>query len=126
MGGLIEFQTGQIADIGSQTLNQKSQWDAIWESTRARISATASEALDVATGSSLQERNDEYHRKSALYSQNVQQQGQAVNQIGSIASETNARMVASASDSRRASARRCRASSTFIGRAGSAVPASCR
>ena len=42
MGGLIEFQTGQIADIGSQTLNQKSQWDAIWESTRARISATAS------------------------------------------------------------------------------------
>ena len=83
MGGLIEFQTGQIADIGSQTLNQKSQWDAIWESTRARISATASEALDVATGSSLQERNDEYHRKSALYSQNVQQQGQAVNQIGS-------------------------------------------
>ena len=34
MGGLIEFQTGQIADIGSQTLNQKSQWDAIWESGR--------------------------------------------------------------------------------------------
>ena len=93
MGGLIEFQTGQIADIGSQTLNQKAQWDAIWESTKARISATASEALDVATGSSLQERNDEYHRKSALYTQNVQQQGQAVNQIGSIASETNARMV---------------------------------
>ena len=93
MGGLIEFQTGQIADIGSQTLNQRSQWDAIWESTRARISATASEALDVATGSSLQERNDEYHRKSALYTQNVQQQGQAVNQIGSIATETNARMV---------------------------------
>ena len=45
------------------------------------------------TGSSLQERNDQYHRKSALYPQNVQQQGQAVNQIGSIASETNARMV---------------------------------
>jgi len=93
MGGLIEFQTGQIADIGSQTLNQRSQWDAIWQSTRGRISATASEALDVATGSSLQERNDEYHRKSALYTQNVQQQGQAVNQIGSIATETNARMV---------------------------------
>ena len=71
----------------------RDRWDAIWESTRGRISATASEALDVATGSSLQERNDEYHRKSALYSQNVQQQGQAVNQIGSIASETNARMV---------------------------------
>ena len=52
--------TGQIADIGSQTLNQRSQWDAIWESARARISATASEALDVATGGGLQERNDEY------------------------------------------------------------------
>ena len=93
MGGLIEFQTGQIADIGSQTHNQRTQWHAIWETTPARITPTASEALDDATGSSLQERNDEYHRKSALYTQNVQQQGQAVNQIGSIASETNARMV---------------------------------
>ena len=92
-GGLIEFQTGPIADIGSQTLNQQQQWDAIWDSTRARISATAADALDVATGSSLQERSDEYHRKSLAYTQNVQQQGQAVNQIGDIASDTNARMV---------------------------------
>jgi hypothetical protein len=92
-GGLIEFQTGPIADIGRQTLNQQQQWDSIWESTRARISATAAEALDVATGSSLQQRSDEYHRKSVLYTQNVGQQGQAVNQIGTIASETNAQMV---------------------------------
>jgi hypothetical protein len=93
MGGLIEFQTGPIGDIGSQTMNQKAVWDGIWESTRARISATAAEALDAATGSSLDERGQEYHRKCTLYSQNVQQQGQAVNQIGSIATETNARMV---------------------------------
>ena len=46
MGGLIEFQTGPIADIGSQTMNQKAVWDGIWESTKARISATAAEALD--------------------------------------------------------------------------------
>ena len=51
------------------------------------------EALDVRDQQQPQERNDEYHRKSALYTQGVQQQGQAVNQIGSIASETNARMV---------------------------------
>ena len=50
MGGLIEFQTGPIADIGSQTMNQKAVWDGIWESTKARISATAAEALDAATG----------------------------------------------------------------------------
>jgi hypothetical protein len=93
MGGLIEFQTGGIADIGSQTLNQKSVWDGIWENTKAQISATAAEALDAATGSSLEERSAEYHRKSTAYGQNVQQQGQAVNQIGSIATETNTRMV---------------------------------
>jgi hypothetical protein len=93
MGGLIEFQTGPIADIGSQTLNQKAVWDGIWESTKARISATAAEALDAATGSSLEERGQEYHRKSVAYSQQVQQQGTAVNQIGGIATETNARMV---------------------------------
>ncbi|HWM58065.1 MAG TPA: hypothetical protein VNO83_09535 [Pseudonocardia sp.] len=93
MGGLIEFQTGPIADIGSRTLNQKAVWDGIWESTKARISATAAEALDAATGSSLEERGQEYHRKSVAYSQQVQQQGTAVNQIGGIATETNARMV---------------------------------
>ena len=93
MGGLIEFQTGPIADIGSQTLNQKAVWDGIWESTKARISATAAEALDAATGSSLEERGQEYHRKSVAYSQQVQQQGTAVNQIGGIATATNARMV---------------------------------
>ena len=93
MGGLIEFQTGPIADIGSQTLNQKAVWDGIWESTKARISATAAETLDAATGSSLEERGQEYHRKSVAYSQQVQQQGTAVNQIGGIATETNARMV---------------------------------
>jgi hypothetical protein len=93
MGGLIEFKTGPIGDIGSQTLNQSAVWDGIWESTKARISATAAEALDAATGSSLEERSQEYHRKSVLYGQNVQQQGTAVNQIGTIATETNARMV---------------------------------
>ena len=93
MGGLIEFQTGPIGDIGSQTMNQKAVWDGIWESTKARISATAAEALDAATGTSLEERGQEYNRKSVLYSQNVQQQGQAVNSIGQIATETNTRMV---------------------------------
>jgi hypothetical protein len=93
MGGLIEFQTGPIADIGAQTMNQKAVWDEIWESTKARISATAAEALDAATGSSLAERSDEYNRKSVAYSQNVQQQGTAVNQIGQIATDTNTRMV---------------------------------
>jgi hypothetical protein len=92
-GGLIEFRTGEITTIGSQTLGQQSEWDAIWERCRSRISATASEALDNATGSSLAERSAEYHRRSAMYSQNVGAQGQAVNQIGSIATETNANMV---------------------------------
>jgi hypothetical protein len=92
-GGLIEFRTGDISAIGGQTLSQQGEWDAIWERCRSRISATASEALDQATGSSLEERNAEYHRKSALYSQNVGAQGQAVNQIGGIATETNANMV---------------------------------
>lgn len=92
-GGLIEFRTGEISTIGSQTLSQQGEWDAVWDRCRSRISATASEALDTATGSSLEQRNQEYHRKSAQYSQNVGQQGQAVNQIGNIATETNQNMV---------------------------------
>lgn len=93
MGGLIEFQTGPIGDIGSQTMNQKAVWDEIWNSTRAQISATAANALDAATGVSLEERNTQYNNRSTQYSQNVQLQGQAVNQIGTIATETNAAMV---------------------------------
>jgi hypothetical protein len=92
-GGLIEFRTGEIDTIGTQTLGQQSEWDGIWERCRSQISAAAAEALDAATGTSLEERSQEYHRKSALYSQNVGQQGQAVNQISAIATETNANMV---------------------------------
>lgn len=93
LGGLIEFLTNDIADIGTQTLNQQQLWDQIWENTRQRLTLTAADALDNLTGSTLQQRNDEYHRKSALYTGNLQQQGQVVNQIGSIATDTNARMV---------------------------------
>ena len=92
-GGLIEFQTGAISDIGSQTVAQQGEWDAVWDRCRSRISATAAEALDNATGASLETRNQEYHRRSAQYSQTVAQQGQAVNQIGNIATETNQNMV---------------------------------
>jgi hypothetical protein len=92
-GGLIEFRTGEIDTIGSQTLGQQSEWDAVWERCRSRISSTASEALDAATGSSLEERNADYHRRSANYSGNVGAQGQAVNQISTIARDTNANMV---------------------------------
>jgi hypothetical protein len=92
-GGLIEFQTGGISDIASQTMNQQQQWDDVWNRCRSRISSTASEALDSATGSSLEERNQEYHRRSAQYSQNVGQQGKAVQQIGTIATDTNQNMV---------------------------------
>jgi hypothetical protein len=92
-GGLIEFRTGEIDTIGTQTLGQQSEWDGIWERCRSQISAAAAEALDAQTGTSLEERSQEYHRKSALYSQNVGQQGQAVNQISAIATETNANMV---------------------------------
>ena len=92
-GGLIEFRTGEIDTIGSQTIGQQSEWDAIWERCRSRISATASEALDAATGTSLEERNAEYHKRSATYSGNVGAQGQAVNQISAIARETNTNMV---------------------------------
>jgi hypothetical protein len=91
--GLIEFQTEGIAGIGATTVGQQAEWDAVWDRCRSRISATASEALDQATGSSLEERNQEYHQKSAAYSQNVGQQGRAVNQIGDIATETNQNMV---------------------------------
>jgi hypothetical protein len=91
--GLIEFQTGNIRDIGSTTMGQQAEWDSVWERCRSRISSTAAEALDQATGSSLEQRNQEYHQKSAAYAENVGQQGRAVNQIGDIATDTNQNMV---------------------------------
>ncbi len=94
MGGHIEFRTADIGDIGAQTAAQQAEWDAIWERCRTRLMATASEALDNMTGATLEDRNMEYNRKSVQYSANVAQQAVAVNQIRSIATETNAGMVA--------------------------------
>jgi hypothetical protein len=91
--GHIEFKTANITEIGSATLNQQSAWDGIWERCKAKIGAAASEALDQQTGLSLEERSLQYHQRSAMYSSDVGAQGQAVNQIGSIATETNANMV---------------------------------
>ena len=63
------------------------------DAARAKIGATVSEALDQQTGLSLQDRSVEYHKRSAMYSSDVGAQGQAVNQISGIATETNANMV---------------------------------
>lgn len=91
--GHIEFKTQNITDIGATTLTQQGTWDQIWERCRAKIGAAAAEALDQQTGLSLEERSQQYHQRSAMYSSNVGAQGQAVNQIGGIATETNANMV---------------------------------
>lgn len=92
MADLIEFDTGQIADIAGATASHQADWDRIWSDVKAQIAGTVSEALDAYTGGSLEERSARYASKTAEYTQSLQAQAGAVGKIGMIATETNAAM----------------------------------
>lgn len=89
----IAFDTGQIADIATATQAHRGEWDAIWNGVRAKLAGVVGEALDAATGLSLQERSMTYHRKSDLYSQQLVSHAQATAQIGQIAEQAGYAMV---------------------------------
>lgn len=92
MSDYIEFNTEQIAQIATATRGHQSDWDAVWEGVRGKLSATVSEALDALTGSSLQDRTNEYHRKTEQYTAQLNSQQVAVGKVGDIATETNRNM----------------------------------
>lgn len=90
---LIKFDTDQITAIASSTLAHQGQWDAIWEGVRTKLTGVVSEALDVATGMSLEERSARYHQKTSIYSQQLMARATATSQVGMVAQQTNAAMV---------------------------------
>lgn len=90
---VIAFDTEQIADIASATQAHRAEWDGIWNAVRAKLGAVVSEALDVATGLSLEDRTVSYHQKSDLYTQQLLARAQATSTIGQIAEDTAVAMV---------------------------------
>lgn len=90
---VIAFNTEQIADIANATQAHRGEWDAIWNGVRAKLGAVISEALDAATGLSLEDRTMSYHQKSDLYTQQLLTRAQATSTIGQIAEQTGYAMV---------------------------------
>lgn len=90
---VIAFNTEQIADIANATHAHRGEWDAIWNGVRAKLGAVVDEALDAATGLSLQDRTIGYHQKSDLYTQQLLARAQATSTVGQIAEQTGYAMV---------------------------------
>lgn len=88
----LEFNTQEIHNIAAATRGHQAQWDDIWNRLRGRLGSVVSQALDAQTGSSLEERNAQYHRKTEVYNQQLLSQQNAVRNVGDVATETNARM----------------------------------
>ena len=90
---VIAFNTEQIVDIASATQAHQGEWDAIWQGVAAKLGGVVSDALDVLTGSSLQERTTSYHQKTALYTQQLLARAQATSNIAMIAEQTSSSMI---------------------------------
>src|SRR5688572_11709920 len=88
----IEFKNEEIARIAQATQGSQQEWDRVWEGVRGKLSATVSEALDALTGSSLDERSNQYHQKTQQYTAQLQSQMAAVRNVGQIAIDTNQQM----------------------------------
>jgi len=91
-GDLIEFKNEDISNIASITRTQQTDFDNVWETTRARLGNLVSQALDALTGSSLDERTVEYHQKTVQYSGDMGNQHNAMVNIGNISVDTNQQM----------------------------------
>ena len=92
MGDTLKFDTEQIADISRATLGHQAQWDEIWNYVKSHLSATAAEALSQEPGGSLEQRTQEYHRKTQIYNEQLQTQAGAVGKVGDTATDYNQRM----------------------------------
>lgn len=91
-GDTLKFDTEQIAAISKATQGHQAQWDEIWSGVKARLSATAAEALSQEPGGSLEQRTQEYHRKTQQYNDQLLQQAGAVGKVGNTATDYNHKM----------------------------------
>jgi hypothetical protein len=92
MGDTLKFDTDQIASIAKATQSHQAQWDEIWNGVKSRLSATAAEALSQEPGGSLEQRTQEYHRKTQQYNEQLQLQAGAVGKVGDTATDYNHKM----------------------------------
>lgn len=89
---IMEFNTDDITHIAAATRGHQQQWDDIWNGVRSKLSATVASALDSTTGGSLDQRTQEYHRKTTQYTEQLNGQHTAVTRVGNIATDTNDQM----------------------------------
>lgn len=92
MGDVLKFDTEQIGSLAKATMSHQSQWDEIWTGVKNRLSATAAEALSQEPGGSLEQRTQEYHRKTQRYNEQLQVQASAVHKVGNTATDYNHKM----------------------------------
>lgn len=92
MGDTLKFDTDQIGSLAKATLSHQAQWDEIWNGVKSRLSATAAEALSQEPGGSLEQRTQEYHRKTQTYNEQLQAQAGAVHKVGNTATDYNQKM----------------------------------
>lgn len=90
---VIAFNTEQIAEIANATQAHRAEWDAIWSAVKAKLGGVVADALDAATGCSLEDRTMSYHQKSDLYTQQLLARAHTTSTIGQIAEETGYAMV---------------------------------
>lgn len=90
---VIAFNTEQITEIATATQAHRAEWDSIWNAVKTKLGSVVGEALDAATGCSLEDRTTSYHQKSDLYAQQLLARAQATSTIGQIAEETGAAMI---------------------------------
>jgi len=88
----LKFDTEQISAISSATQSHQAQWDEIWAKVRSKLSSTAAEALSKEPGGSLDNRTNEYHRKTQQYNEQLLAQSHAVRKVGGTAEDYNQRM----------------------------------
>jgi hypothetical protein len=92
MGDTLKFDTEQIAAISKATQGHQAQWDEIWNGVKARLNSTAAQALSQEPGGSLEQRTQEYHRKTQQYNEQLQAQAGAVGKVGNTATDYNQKM----------------------------------
>jgi hypothetical protein len=89
---MFEFDNDQIATIATQTNGHNEAWLEIWNNVKNHLSSTAAEALDASPAGGLESRTQEYHAKTAQFSEQMTQRAGSVQKIGQTSEDANGAM----------------------------------
>ncbi|GAB2929560.1 hypothetical protein [Streptomyces mayteni] len=94
---LIRFRDGSLQDIQTGTLNQRQEYEDIWNNVRQQLLGLIEQGqVDASIGQALEERNQEFQRQSAGFDESVLAQNQAVGQVQAIGNAGGEAMVRAA------------------------------